>query len=424
MVSGVDVRKEFIRQTGQAVAEYIGVVYSELEDDFTPGEDEILAYYNGHQDEYQAEPKAMCSFVKFAKEPSEADFEDIRSFILEVREDIVSGKTTFADAAADYSEDGSAEAGGDLGTFDRNRMVPPFTEAAFSLPVGQISEPIKTRFGYHLIEVLEQENDEETGELAKVHARHILMKVSPGPDTLDLLHGAATDFLQRVDASNFVMTAEAEAMDLTNSQPFQAGRDIPGLPLSLGASDWVFGADPEAISPVLENQDFFFVVMSGERIPAGPALLEEVLSRVTLALTQEHQLELARQKLGPAVGDIQMGTSVIEAAANHGLKHAVTDTFTINANVPDIGYGTDFNKQVIYGTVGRLVPEIETLRGLFAAVPLWVKPIDEESFAQREEGIMASLLAQAQNQALEDWMKALIEEADIRDYRYAARPGA
>ena len=146
--------------------------------------------------------------------------------------------------------------------------------------------------------------------------------------------------------------------------------------------------------------------------------------KALLAKLARGQLELARQKLGPAVGDIQMGTSVAEAAASHGLKHAVTDTFTINANVPDIGYGTDFNKQIIYGTVGRLVPEIETLRGLFAAVPLWVKPIDEESFAQREEGIMASLLTQAQNQALEDWMKALIEEADIRDYRYAARPGA
>ena len=47
--------------------------------------------------------------------------------------------------------DSTAENGGDLGTFDRARMVEPFTEVAFSLPVGQISEPVQTQSGVHLI---------------------------------------------------------------------------------------------------------------------------------------------------------------------------------------------------------------------------------------------------------------------------------
>ncbi len=61
-------------------------------------------------------------------------------------------------------------------------MVAPFTEAAFSLPVGEVSQPVRTRFGYHLIEVLSQDKDKDTGEVYQVHARHILLKVTPGPD--------------------------------------------------------------------------------------------------------------------------------------------------------------------------------------------------------------------------------------------------
>ena len=61
---------------------------------------------------------------------------------------------TFATLAKAESDDtGSGANGGDLGTFKRNSMVPEFEKTAFSLPVGQVSEPIKTQFGYHLIKV-------------------------------------------------------------------------------------------------------------------------------------------------------------------------------------------------------------------------------------------------------------------------------
>ena len=98
----------------------------------------------------------------------------------------------FEQAAAQYSEDQSnALKGGELGRFDRNRMVAPFTEVAFSLPVGEISEPVRTDFGYHLIEVLDQQADAESGEVYEVEARHILLRVNPGPATLDLIQQMA-----------------------------------------------------------------------------------------------------------------------------------------------------------------------------------------------------------------------------------------
>lgn len=422
-VTEEEVREEYLRQTGRAVAEYMGAVYADLDPGFMPADDAVAAYYQAHPDEFQSDAKAQCQVVKFAKQPSDADAEEIRRFIAEIREEINSGRKSFEQAAAEYSEDGSASMGGDLGIFDRNRMVAPFTEAAFALPVGVVSEPVKTQFGYHLIEVLDRETNAGSGEVVQVHARHILLKVKPGNETLDLLHEAATEFRARVDGNTFASTAQAEALEIVTPAAFPAGRDIPGLPMSLEASNWVFAAREGDISPVLENEEFFYVVAAGRQIPAGVSPLDQVKSSIMLTLTKEHNRELARQRLNPALAEVRQGTAMAQAAAKFGLVHAVTDTFTVNANIPDVGYGTDFNKTAINGSPGVLVPEVETLRGLYALVPLWISPFDENDFQQRRAGIMAALLNRAQGEALQQWLDEQTAAADIKDDRYQWQQG-
>ena len=75
--------------------------------------------------------------------------------VKKLREEIVAGKD-FAEVAKEVSMCPSGAKGGDLGYFGRGQMVPEFDKAAFSLPVGEISEPIKTQFGWHLLVVTGQ----------------------------------------------------------------------------------------------------------------------------------------------------------------------------------------------------------------------------------------------------------------------------
>ncbi len=419
VVTDEEIREEYIRQTGKAVAEYIGVLFTDLEGEFEPTENEISEWYLAHPDDYQAPAKANCQVVKFAKEPSAEDNQEVLDFLLEVREEILSGNKSFEEAASEYSEDAStAPSGGELGTFNRSRMVAAFTEVAFKLEVGDLSEPVKTKFGYHLIEVLEQSIDQDTGEVYEITARHILAKVTPGPETLDLLRDSADDFRGRVDGATFVSTAEAEAHDLMTPPEFAEGRDIPGLALSLAGSNWVFSTTSGQISRLYENRDNIYIVMAGEITPVGLAPLEEVTSRVSLAAKKDKQLQAAQAKLSPAAGEIQMGLTMAEVAEAGGFLHAVSDTFTVNGNVQNVGYGTEFNKATIEGTVGTLIPEVETLRGIFALTPLWIAPFDQADFDARRPGIQGALLSRAQNLAVEEWYTARLEEAEIEDYRY------
>ena len=69
-------------------------------------------------------------------------------------EEIKSGKTTFDMAAKGYSMCPSKRDGGNLGFFERGMMVKPFEDAAFALEVGEISEPVQTQFGWHLIQLV------------------------------------------------------------------------------------------------------------------------------------------------------------------------------------------------------------------------------------------------------------------------------
>lgn len=80
---------------------------------------------------------------------------DTEEEVLKLRDEILAGKP-FADVAREVSKCPSNAQGGDLGYFGRGRMVPEFDQAAFTLPVGELSEPIKTQFGWHLLIVTEQ----------------------------------------------------------------------------------------------------------------------------------------------------------------------------------------------------------------------------------------------------------------------------
>jgi parvulin-like peptidyl-prolyl isomerase len=421
VVSDEDVRREYVRQTGRAMAEYMGVVFTDISDGYNPTDQEISDWYAAHPDDYKHDGQATCKVVRFAKTPSSADDKDVLDSMTQLRQDILDGKLDFATAAKQYSDDpGSGARGGDIGSFDRSRMVPEFANAAFALPMGQISAPVRTKFGYHLIEVTAQQTG-PGGQITQVTARHILEKVTPGPQTLDLISEAANAFHGRVNASNFVSTAEAEALDLVKPGPVLRGRDIPGLALSMEGTNWLFTAQASTISPVFENDECYYVVLAERVEPAGTRTLDEVRSQVMLALRKQHNTQVAKQRLDPAVAAVQAGTTLRDVAARFNLKYAVSDTFSYNSNVADVGYGTDFNKAVIDGLVGRPTAPIETARGVYVAMPLWIKPISEADFAAKRANIQQSLLVQAQSTAVQKWLEDQKKAAKIEDQRAAMR---
>ena len=145
-------------QTDQALA---GQLVQDLTANIKPDDAAIKAYYEEHKAEYAApEVKARHILIRFKGSAvplragqKELTEEEALARAKDLREKIVKGADFGALAKAESDDTGSGANGGDLGSFGHGRMVKEFDEAAFSLPVGEVSQPVKSQFGYHIIQV-------------------------------------------------------------------------------------------------------------------------------------------------------------------------------------------------------------------------------------------------------------------------------
>ncbi|MEC9398116.1 MAG: peptidylprolyl isomerase, partial [Myxococcota bacterium] len=118
-------------------------------------EEEIARYYDENAYRYEQEEQVSARHILF-KLDSEASPDEIEAARKRAEEVMLLAKqpdADFGELAKQYSEGPSAPKGGDLGYFPAKRMVEPFSKAAFALQIGEVSEPVKTQFGWHLIKV-------------------------------------------------------------------------------------------------------------------------------------------------------------------------------------------------------------------------------------------------------------------------------
>ncbi len=253
VVGEVELRKMFQEQNTQMVAEWIGIPVADVTLEETAVSDaDAEAWYQEHLDDYKQAPRTTVRLVSIEKAASEVDEQDVLSILSEIRADIIAGRITFEEAARTYSEDTSADVGGDLGFFDRNRMVEPFTEVAFELAVGDVSEPVKTQFGYHVIECTDERLD-ENGQRTEMRARHILLRLEAGQETLDDLREQAESLHERARSEGLEAAAATADLEVVTTAPFQEGFAIPGVTNSLPGSRFAFANDTGSLSPLLET---------------------------------------------------------------------------------------------------------------------------------------------------------------------------
>ena len=143
----------------------------QVSEDVKLSDTDIQAYYNMHKAEYE-EAQASHILIRFKGsqvplKPNQKDLTDEEALAKaqDIRKKLAGGADFAALAKAESDDAGSGANGGSLGKFSHGQMVPPFDQAAFSLPVGQLSEPVKTQFGYHIIKV--ESRSSKTFEQAK-----------------------------------------------------------------------------------------------------------------------------------------------------------------------------------------------------------------------------------------------------------------
>lgn len=132
-------------------------VEKEVAQKVTVSEEEVKAYYDGHPDSFKQPEQVQASHILIKVDPQmdKSQKAEARKKLEGVKQRLQKGED-FAALAKEFSQCPSSSKGGDLGYFRRGQMVKPFEEAAFALKPGEVSDIVETRFGYHLIKVIDK----------------------------------------------------------------------------------------------------------------------------------------------------------------------------------------------------------------------------------------------------------------------------
>ena len=176
--------KETFRTRTERKAAWWYLPYSSVQAEVSFSEQELEGHYEKTQSSYTAKETVTAShiLIKLSPDADEKAVEKARATLLDIRKRVLEG-ADFAALAQKHSEGPSAPRGGDLGAFGRGAMVPEFEKAAFALKKGEVSEPVRSSFGFHLIQMrdrqeagkstFEEVREEVEKDLRKIRTREI-----------------------------------------------------------------------------------------------------------------------------------------------------------------------------------------------------------------------------------------------------------
>ncbi len=350
-------------------------------------------YYQDHREEFRQEEEACASHIlvklkqgEAAEGHPEAEAQKIAQGLLEQ----VKAGGDFAALAKKSSEDpGSAQNGGDLGCFGPGRMVPQFDDAVFAMQPGQISDLVKTSFGYHIIR-LASRKEATVLPLAQVKERIRAAVLERKLSELgEQKAQALSDALSHGKALGDV--AKVEGLTLQTSAPFARGETPPAL------------ASPTLVARVFEmkkgqtEKEGFSLPQGAAFIslldvqPARAAELKDVRDKVKADLVEERALDEARA-LASSVKAKAESAGLDKAAAAAGLVRKETPQLTGRGQpLGDLGTGKLLEDAAFALPEKTLSDPVRTGAGWALLRVLEKKTTDAADLARQRPQVGASL---------------------------------
>src|ERR1700733_9435513 len=297
---------------------------------------DVLAYYNAHKDQYQVKEQAKVRHILIAV-PAGADAKTdaaAKAKAEDILKQIKSGGN-FADLASKNSDDpGSKTQGGELGWLDPGKTVPEFDKAAFSLPVGQTSDLIKTQFGYHILQV----EDKKTAHLrpleeVKAEIVPVLEQQRVGAAEQTFASALAADAKKNgLEKAAAAKGLHAVTTDFVAKDGVIAGL-ADGTPLLTQAFSVVKGADPAAVA----TGDGFAVFQVTDVKPAHAPEFADYKSHILEDYREQQVPQLLSTRLNKLDERAKVLNDLKKAAAEMNVPLKTSDLLGNEGGIPDLG---------------------------------------------------------------------------------------
>jgi peptidyl-prolyl cis-trans isomerase D len=303
--------------------------------------DDLRAYYDQHRDQYRTPDQVKVSHILIKTPLPGPDGKVDEKGAAEAQrraEDLLKQLKAGAkleDLAKKYSEDpGSAKQGGSLGWIGKGQTVPEFEKAAFSLPKGQISDLVKSSYGFHIIRVDDKQDahvktlDEVKAEIEPILKHQKAQQIAQ--KQADALLKVARD--KGLDAA-----AATQGIPVINSDFFGRKDMLPGLGPATQFMDAVFAAtekSPPDMAPA--SQGIVVYQLQGIK-PASTPTFEEIRSKVEDEFKNERSTTLLAQKIQELSDRAKAEHDLKRAAKELGATVKTSDFVLPDGQVPDVG---------------------------------------------------------------------------------------
>jgi peptidyl-prolyl cis-trans isomerase D len=361
---------------------------------------DIEKAYNSSIEQYTTPEQVRASHILLKTEGK--DDAAVKAKAEEILKQAKAG-ADFSELARKNSEDEqSAKSGGDLDYFGRGRMVPEFDQAVFAMQPGQISDLVKTQYGYHVIklvdkksaatrpltEVRQQLSDQLAYERAQAQAADLAAKLEK----------------QITKAADLDKVGKAEGLAVQESGFFARDEPILGLGPAPEAANKAFEMKPgDEVGPLRASRGFVFESLVTKQDPYVPKL-EEVKERVRDEVIKQKARDLSNKKAAEIAAKLKAAPDFEKAAKAAGLEAKTTDLIARDAPIPDLGAAPAVEDAAFKLPVGAVSTAITTDTGTAVIKVLEKKEVTPEEWSTSKDRFREELLTERRNRFFSAYM--------------------
>ncbi len=409
--------EENYREPDKIVLKYIQVDPEKYEKEVVVTDEEIENYYKENEQDYVVpeQVKARHILIKVPQEAPEEEKQKAKEKIDEIAAKLKEEDADFAELAKEYSEDpGSKEKGGDLGFFSRGQMVEEFDKKAFEMEAGEISEPILTQFGWHIVKK-EDKKEESKKTLDEVRED---IKITLTDEKAEL--AAERDVNRLYDQFFELQTLEAVAQNsdfvLQETEPFAEKRGPSEFGYSKELTGYLKNVKSEPISPVLKTNNGYFIAAFEREVDSYIPEFEQVKENARKDLVAEKKRETVAEKAQQLLEEFKAAEDFAALAEEKEFELVEPQPFNkITRYISQVGSSEELINEAFEMEPGQIGSLIDTGRHfvIYKLVDLIKADPESEENAETLAQLRTSLLSRRQQSVMNNWLEEKAEEYKV-----------
>jgi peptidyl-prolyl cis-trans isomerase D len=391
--------KESYRIPEKRKVRYLTIDQEALRQRATVTGQQIERTYNDNIQQYSTPEQVRASHILLKTEGK--DDAAVKKQAEELLAKIKAG-ADFAELAKKSSQDeGSAVKGGDLDFFNKGQMVPEFDKAAFSMQPGQLSDLVKSTYGYHIIKVTDKK-PASTKTLAEVRAQiEDQLKYEQAQTAAQKLADQVAGELKK--PADFDTVARARGLKGGESGLFLPDEPIAGIGMAPSVNQQAFQMKQGDVSePLRTPQGYAFITVTGKQDPYIPKL-DEVKSKVRDAVLKLKAIDAARQKASSIDAALKSG-DFEKAAKGAGVDVKTTELIARGAPIGDAGVSPALEAAAFSLPAGGVSDPVVTDNGAAIVKVVERKDVAADELAKQKETLRNELLNERKNKFFASYM--------------------